>query len=372
MNTPHIGIAWPASGTLAPTVITYSIADERHESYLTGLHPDYPAMQAGLTPEQEQAFEQALAAWEQVAGVDFIQVGDSPWVDLRVGTASIDGAAGILALTGLWNSGSTTTRSVIAFDVADSAPPAATLPDQGYQAFYRTALHELGHVLGLGHSSSADDLMYPYTNATAAIGDGNRESLQLLYGAPRTVPETTVSLADNQELIQKCYIAYYGRPADPGGLQYWTDQLERTGDLSTVLNSFASAPESQALYGNLTATEMVTTIYGQLFGRAPEAEGLHYWTTQLEAGNLTRQNIMLTLFEHAQGTDAVVVDNKLTAATLFTNSPGNGYGIKGADIQDIRTWLAGITTDEPYQEAVSAAISAIGLDLATTSLFDLA
>ena len=29
----------------------------------------------------------------------------------------------------------------------------------------------------------------------------------------------------NKDLIQKLYIAFYGRPADPGGLRYWAQQL---------------------------------------------------------------------------------------------------------------------------------------------------
>ena len=31
------------------------------------------------------------------------------------------------------------------------------------------------------------------------------------------------------DAVQKLYIAYYGRPADPLGLQYWSNEIEKAG-----------------------------------------------------------------------------------------------------------------------------------------------
>lgn len=366
MTTPLLGISWPPAATPAvPSIITYSFAEERFEPYLTFLHSDYPAMDEGLTTDQMEAFRQAVATWEEAAGIDFVLVGDTPNVSLRVGSALIDGPDKILALTGLWSNASTTTRAAIAFDRTDmeTAGTTTTPPADGELSFYQLALHELGHVLGLGHSADPDDLMYPYVNGSITLDADNIAAAVSLYGMPLPRPAAPVVLSENEALLQKCYVAYYGRPADPGGLAYWVDQLERNdGDLSLIINSFAEAPESLAVYGGLSPAEVVTKLYHQLLGRAPEPEGLTYWTGQLEAGNLTRQNIMLTLLNSAQGTDAEVVNNKLTAATLFTKTPSN-YGVTPFDIRDIHTWLAGITTDPPYQDAVNAVISAIGLNL---------
>lgn len=368
MTIPTIGLSWPATNTTIPTIITYSFADERLEPCLTSLHPDYPALDAGLTAVQREAFEQAIETWEQVANVDFVLVGDSPLASLRVGSASIDGPGQILALTGLWNSGKTTTMSAVAFDQIDmeNAVTDAIIPPQGELSFYRTALHELGHVLGLNHTTLSDDLMYPYPNNAITLSADDIATAVSLYGTPRATPVTSVSLTAEQIEVEKCYIAYYGRPADPGGLAYWTDQLDRNGgSLDGIITAFTHSTESQALYDGLSTTQVVTKLYSQLFGRTPELEGLQYWTTQLDAGNLTRGNIMITLLNGAQGADVDVINNKLTAAALFTNSPNSGYGIKNIDGQDVRTWLSGITTEAPYQEAVTAAINAIGLGSAT-------
>ncbi|MBL1266183.1 MAG: DUF4214 domain-containing protein, partial [Halomonas sp.] len=39
-----------------------------------------------------------------------------------------------------------------------------------------------------------------------------------------------MTLTPTLQLVHKMYIAYYQRPADPEGLQYWVNQLEQNGD----------------------------------------------------------------------------------------------------------------------------------------------
>ena len=39
-----------------------------------------------------------------------------------------------------------------------------------------------------------------------------------------------MAAADYFEIVQKIYIAYYQRPADPAGLKYWADNITHNGD----------------------------------------------------------------------------------------------------------------------------------------------
>ncbi|WP_151704838.1 DUF4214 domain-containing protein [Nitrincola alkalilacustris] len=122
------------------------------------------------------------------------------------------------------------------------------------------------------------------------------------------------------DTIQSLYIAYYGRPADPAGLLFWADRLDQAdGDLTLMLDAFATSAESLLLFGNIpTADDQVVAIYLNLFGRAPEAEGLAFWSAQLSSGERSLQSIALVILEGAQGIDAEVINIKLQVANAFT------------------------------------------------------
>ncbi|MDD2500263.1 MAG: DUF4214 domain-containing protein [Geobacter sp.] len=358
MTVPLMGVSWPKSNT-TPAIITYSLAEDRNENLLRQSLTDYPDLVSPLESAQSQLFQQALEAWEQVANVDFVLVGDTPFVDMRVGLSQIDGAGRILGIASLWNIGAALTDVTIEFDAADMLNSVA--PES---LFYKTALHEIGHVLGLDHSSNPSDLMYPYVNQSTTLSNDDKAAVVGLYGA--AVTRTRPELPQTPETqVQKCYIAYYGRPADPGGLQYWTQQLEHNqGNLDSIIGAFAASPESQALYGSLDSGQVITRLYNQLFSRDPEPDGLRYWSDQLTNGTLSRQDVMLSLLEGAQNSDGVVVANKLAAATLFSDSGISGYGTE--DLAHVRTWLEGVTTAPVYQESVDAAIAAMGINLPAT------
>jgi len=124
--------------------------------------------------------------------------------------------------------------------------------------------------------------------------------------------------------VEKIYIAYYQRPADPEGLIFWAKMLDAEGgDLTKIIDAFANSPESQALYGEITEAniaDVVKAIYNAAFNRDPEPAGLQYYVNGFKEGKFTPATIMLNILDGAQGVDKVVLENKIESALNFTKA----------------------------------------------------
>jgi hypothetical protein len=121
--------------------------------------------------------------------------------------------------------------------------------------------------------------------------------------------------------IQALYLAYFGRPADPEGLAYWTTQ-NADYPQAQLSDAFAQSPEYIASITGKSVSQIVADYYQRLFNRAPEVAGLTYWLNQINTGALTTQSVGLALVTSAQtqtGTaDSIAVASKLTGADQFT------------------------------------------------------
>lgn len=156
--------------------------------------------------------------------------------------------------------------------------------------------------------------------------------------------------------VQKAYIAFFNRPADPLGQAYWAAQ----DDLPAMLEAFANTAEFRNQYEGLSAEQAVAMVYTNLFGREPEAEGLAYWSGQLASGHLSLGEIAFTVLGGASGSDLAVVENKVAAAQAFTDSIDTVSEIRAYGSEDAvtvaRAWLAAVDeTPESLENAVNAA-----------------
>lgn len=158
------------------------------------------------------------------------------------------------------------------------------------------------------------------------------------------------------DTLQKIYVAYYQRPADPGGLLWWAERLkEANGDVSTIMEAFATSPESRALYGtidNTTIADVVSGIYMALLNR-PASEGEKgYWVGLFKEGKVTAAAIALIMVNGAQNEDLVTMNNKVAAANLFTrvidpelDGANFKYDYSGGLAEAARSLLSGVASD---------------------------
>lgn len=122
------------------------------------------------------------------------------------------------------------------------------------------------------------------------------------------------------EEVQSIYIAYYGRPSDEGGVDYWTSRLIADGgDLDAIIDAFATSNEANERFGGRSDEELIDEIYLQLFGRAPDPAGRAFYLEALRNGTTTLGRIALDVLNGATGDDALIVANKISLANHFTD-----------------------------------------------------
>lgn len=173
--------------------------------------------------------------------------------------------------------------------------------------------------------------------------------------------------------IQALYVAYFNRPADYLGLEFWEEAIENAvaaaGDdaaaqaaakaevLGQISAGFAASAEYTDVYGGLATEQVIGAVYQNLFGHAPDLAGLKFWVDAVRGGHMTVANAVTTIAAGAQGTDLETFENKVAAAVAFTNEFDTGEEVLAYNGDEALTaakaFIAGITTDASLAAAIT-------------------
>src|SRR5689334_19645349 len=127
-------------------------------------------------------------------------------------------------------------------------------------------------------------------------------------------------MADNITEMQKLYVAYFSRPADPAGLAYWTERMQGNPAVyQEIAAAFSHSAEYQLNYAGKTNVQMVDTVYVNLFGRHAEQAGLDYWVDLLDRHMMTVDNVVTTIARGALNQDLFNFNAKVAASVTFTS-----------------------------------------------------
>jgi hypothetical protein len=163
-------------------------------------------------------------------------------------------------------------------------------------------------------------------------------------------------MANTTTDIQKLYIAYFNRPADPAGLAYWTAS---NMSITAIANSFAEQTEYRAVFAGQSTETIVSTLYVNLFGRAAEPAGLLYWVGEINVGRSTLGSAAINILSGAKDADKVAIDSKVKAADSFTTAiePSTDAIVaysKAGGTAAAKTWLGAVTTDATALSQIAA------------------
>lgn len=154
-----------------------------------------------------------------------------------------------------------------------------------------------------------------------------------------------MAASDYFELTQQIYISYFGRPADPRGLDAFaaaldgaqapTDIVEfnafykANAGVKALVDSFGTSNESNVLYGSGDVDSFISAVFQNVLGRAPKIGGLNFWNAEITSGRVTKAGAALAIMAGAFANttdpeqaeiDQAVITKKVAVADAFTAS----------------------------------------------------
>jgi hypothetical protein len=104
----------------------------------------------------------------------------------------------------------------------------------------------------------------------------------------------------------RLYQAAFNRAPDLDGLGYWTTVLDRGASLNTVADGFIHSAEFVAGYGGASANQdFVKALYNNVLHRLPDQAGADYWAGLLQGG-ANRATILAAFSESAENQAALI------------------------------------------------------------------
>ena len=244
-------------------LVTFSFAEQNYEQQFESF--DFFIREENFQRE----ITQALTTWENISNIRFTLVPDSQEVDIRFGWRDIDGEGGILGSTIIPSSGPLE-NVIVAFDRSEKWFLDGDSPPNQID-FSSTAIHEIGHAIGIGHSSSTIALMNAsYSQTIFTLQQDDIDAAVFIYGA-NDVEKVAVHRFFNPKI---------------GGHFFTADILERdVVQQNETLNSegvgfVAVARANEAASTSVPVYRFYNTELGSHFFTAFEKEKSHVMTLQ--------------------------------------------------------------------------------------------
>jgi hypothetical protein len=169
------------------------------------------------------------------------------------------------------------------------------------------------------------------------------------------MPAITVAMRTE---ISQLYVSLFGRAPDGEGLGFWVSSYSNGNSIAKIAQSMYDTAPARAYYPLFaTPSEVVTTFYTNVLGRAPDAEGLAFWVKEYNA-SATQGAFFEKLINNVvnyNGTDAA----GLTSKSLFANkvSVAQYYGELNGTVAGAAAALSGVTSVAASVDTAKAAIS---------------
>lgn len=176
-----------------------------------------------------------------------------------------------------------------------------------YGALNNQQFVELIYQNVLGRAGEPDGVTYWAGQLAAGVSRGQvmigfTESAEFVARTGTSSPQPPLCVNPGvSDSVYRLYRAYLLREPEASGERYWTEQYTQCrSTLAQISGFFASSPEFQSRYGALSNDQFVALVYQNVLGRPGEPTGVAFWTSQLNAGALSRGAMMIGFSESAE------------------------------------------------------------------------
>lgn len=153
-----------------------------------------------------------------------------------------------------------------------------------------------------------------------------------------------------REEVTKLYISLFGRAPDLEGLEFWSGRIKAGETVSSVASQmFSVEPARRFFPEGLDKGGIVNAFYRNVLGRDADADGQAYWSKQMESGKAIGEvlSTIVAATDNYSGSDP----NGLQSARLFANKKA----VSEAYVEKLTT--SGVT--QTNEVATSVAVSII-------------
>lgn len=154
-------------------------------------------------------------------------------------------------------------------------------------------------------SSSANVTLDSFGNLVVGDGQGHTAILQDIDVVTFTDGSTVVKASNtNEAVVARMYEAVFGRTPDADGIHFWWDALASGASVTAIAQAFLASAEAatDGLGPTATPSAFVTGLYEHLFNRSPDLDGGgKFWTDALTSHTATPADVLVQLAASTEG-----------------------------------------------------------------------
>ncbi len=171
-----------------------------------------------------------------------------------------------------------------------------------------------------------------YVQIFPRIADGSTAPLRTLEGVGAAAAVAVTTSDPEVAFVARLYQQVLGRNPEPGEVGGWLQQLLHDGSVVPTVLAFFHSPE--VLDRNTSDEQFLAILYQALLNRAPDPDGFNAFLSALQAGQLTRDNLLdifLDSVEFARRPSVLPPLSKLQSfvTTLYVRTLGRGPDAAG-------------------------------------------